>query len=180
MRNIASRIQWIPTLLLAATLAAGNALAEKPSWAGGGNDKKDKRERSEKGQGNNKGKRADRDRDSDKRDNDKRSSRVVTHFSDQHRVVIREYYGEQYRTGRCPPGLAKKNNGCMPPGQARQLVPGQPVPAGVTLYPVPQPVIVQLPPPPYGYRYARVGNDIVLVRNENQLIVDIIVGLLKS
>jgi hypothetical protein len=23
--------------------------------------------------------------------------------------------------GACPPGLAKKNNGCMPPGQARQL-----------------------------------------------------------
>jgi hypothetical protein len=23
--------------------------------------------------------------------------------------------------GGCPPGLAKKNNGCMPPGQARKL-----------------------------------------------------------
>ena len=25
--------------------------------------------------------------------------------------------------GGCPPGLAKKNNGCLPPGQARKLVP---------------------------------------------------------
>jgi hypothetical protein len=26
-----------------------------------------------------------------------------------------------YGVGGCPPGLAKKNNGCMPPGQARKL-----------------------------------------------------------
>lgn len=105
---------------------------------------------------------------------------VGGYFSDQHRSHAREYYTQHYSRGKsCPPGLAKKNNGCMPPGQAKKLTVGQPVPVGVTLYPVPQPVMVQLPPPPYGYRYARVGNDIVLVRNENQLIVDIIVGLLS-
>jgi len=27
--------------------------------------------------------------------------------------------------GGCPPGLAKKNNGCMPPGQARKLARGE-------------------------------------------------------
>jgi hypothetical protein len=26
-----------------------------------------------------------------------------------------------YGMGNCPPGLAKKNNGCMPPGQAKKL-----------------------------------------------------------
>ena len=26
-----------------------------------------------------------------------------------------------YRDGGCPPGLAKKNNGCLPPGQAKKL-----------------------------------------------------------
>ena len=26
-----------------------------------------------------------------------------------------------YGVGGCPPGLAKKNNGCMPPGQAKKL-----------------------------------------------------------
>jgi hypothetical protein len=30
-----------------------------------------------------------------------------------------------YGYGRCPPGLAKKHNGCMPPGQARKLARGQ-------------------------------------------------------
>ena len=39
-------------------------------------------------------------------------------------------------------------------------------------------MISQLPSPPYGYRYARLGNDIVLVQSQNNLIVDIIVGVL--
>ena len=30
-----------------------------------------------------------------------------------------------YGHGGCPPGLAKKHNGCMPPGQARKLARGQ-------------------------------------------------------
>ncbi|URD61020.1 hypothetical protein M8312_00415 [Sphingomonas sp. KRR8] len=30
-------------------------------------------------------------------------------------------YGYGYNDRGCPPGLAKKHNGCMPPGQARRL-----------------------------------------------------------
>lgn len=102
-----------------------------------------------------------------------------TYFNDQQRTVVREYYVQNYANGKkCPPGLAKKNNGCMPPGQGGQWVVGQPVPRGVTIYAVPQPVILQLPPAPYGYRYARIGGDIVLVQQQNNLIVDIIQGLL--
>lgn len=29
--------------------------------------------------------------------------------------------GYSYGGGGCPPGLAKKNNGCLPPGQAKKL-----------------------------------------------------------
>ena len=29
--------------------------------------------------------------------------------------------GYGYGTAGCPPGLAKKNNGCLPPGQAKKL-----------------------------------------------------------
>ena len=102
-----------------------------------------------------------------------------TYFNDQQRTLVREYFVQNYSNGkRCPPGLAKKNNGCSPPGQARSWVVGQPVPRGVTVYSVPQPVFRQLPPAPYGYRYARIGGDIVLVQQQNNLIVDIIQGLL--
>ena len=33
--------------------------------------------------------------------------------------------GAGYGVGGCPPGLAKKHNGCMPPGQAKKLYRGQ-------------------------------------------------------
>jgi hypothetical protein len=37
--------------------------------------------------------------------------------------------------GGCPPGLAKKNNGCLPPGQAKKLfAQGQRVPNGYNGY----------------------------------------------
>jgi Ni/Co efflux regulator RcnB len=102
-----------------------------------------------------------------------------TYFNDQQRTVVRDYYAQNYsERKRCPPGLAKKNNGCMPPGRAPQWVVGQPVPRGVTSYAVPQPVIMQLPPAPYGYRYSRIGGDIVLIQQQNNLIVDIIQSLL--
>jgi hypothetical protein len=35
-----------------------------------------------------------------------------------------------YGVGGCPPGLAKKHNGCMPPGQAKKLIRGQRFPDG--------------------------------------------------
>jgi Ni/Co efflux regulator RcnB len=77
----------------------------------------------------------------------------------------------------CPPGLAKKNNGCLPPGQAKKIVVGQRVPSGAVYY-VPQPVLSTLPAPPLGHRYAVIGHDVVLVRDDTQLIVDILRGLI--
>ena len=35
-----------------------------------------------------------------------------------------------YGVGGCPPGLAKKENGCLPPGQAKKLLRGGYVPHG--------------------------------------------------
>ena len=35
------------------------------------------------------------------------------------------YNAYGYGIGGCPPGLAKKHNGCMPPGQAKKLARGQ-------------------------------------------------------
>ena len=101
------------------------------------------------------------------------------YFNDQHRTYARQYYSTTYKDGkRCPPGLAKKNNGCMPPGQVQDLVVGQPIPSNVKVYQVAQPVIQKLPPAPAGYRYERIGGDIVLVQQQNNIVVDVIKGLL--
>ena len=150
----------------------------------------------EKGNGNGNGKHSEKheqkeqeksEKQAEKREDKREGKREVTviqpgsYFNDQNRTYVRQYYTENYGNGkRCPPGLAKKNNGCMPPGQARNWVVGQPVPRGVTVYSVPQPVIRQLPAAPYGYRYVLIGGDVVLVQQQNNLIVDIIQGLLKG
>lgn len=157
--------------LVAGVLAAAPALAEKPSWAGG--EKGDRGEQNDRGEGRSKhghGKHKSSDRDG-------RNERRHEHFSDQHRTVIHEYYVEQYRTGRCPPGLAKKRNGCMPPGQAKKWKIGRPLPRDVIFYDLPQPVIVQIGPPPAGHRYVRVASDILLIAIGTGMIVDAIEDL---
>lgn len=41
------------------------------------------------------------------------------------------YNAYGYGIGGCPPGLAKKHNGCLPPGQAKKLYRGQRYPSGL-------------------------------------------------
>ena len=85
------------------------------------------------------------------------------------------YYDDRDdRRAGCPPGLAKKHNGCMPPGQAKKLAVGHPLPPGA-VYTIPRHVRTQLPPPPAGYRYAVVNNRVVLVSGGN-LVVDILMS----
>lgn len=122
-------------------------------------------------------KQAEKQRKSDAK-HERQEVKVGAYFNDQHRAYVQQYYSQHYGNKHgCPPGLAKKNNGCMPPGQARNWAVGQPIPRGVTVYSVPQPVIVQLPPAPYGYRYVRLGSDIVLVQRQNNLVIDIMLNV---
>lgn len=154
------------TLLLGAM--GGPAWAEKPEWAGKGHGKKNDRHE----------KHEDRDDHGGKRE--RREARVGRYFNEHDRQVVRVYYDERYggRKG-CPPGLAKKNNGCLPPGQAKKYVVGQPLPAGVVMYPVPQPVLVQLPPAPAGHKYVRVAADILLIAVGTSMVVDAMGDLLR-
>jgi len=86
-------------------------------------------------------------------------------FQDKDRFAVRNYYAELGRHGQCPPGLAKKENGCMPPGQAKRWQMGAPLPSGVVYYSLPPSLVVQLTPPPEGYRYVRVASDILMIAN---------------
>lgn len=86
-----------------------------------------------------------------------------SHFQDRDRVVVRDYFSEVARKGQCPPGLAKKQNGCMPPGQAKRWRVGERLPQEVVYYELPPSLVVQLTPPPAGYRYVRVASDILMI-----------------
>lgn len=162
----------IVALAIASLLMAGSAIAKKD---GDDHDKGDKQSEKYERKAEKRSEKSENKAEKREREDIKQGA----YFNDQQRTLVREYYTTTFSSSkRCPPGLAKKNNGCLPPGQVRNLAVGQPVPTNITVYPVAQPVIRMLPPAPVGYRYARIGGDIVLVQQQNNLIVDIIQGLL--
>ncbi len=160
-------------LALAALFASGSALADKPEWAGGG--KNDRHERKDQRDGRDDDRRDDRRGDfRDDRRNDRRGDSVEFHFRDDNRRLVNDYYGQQFRSGHCPPGLAKKNNGCMPPGQAKKWRRGYALPHDVRYYDLPRDLVVRLPPPPQGHRYVRVASDILLIAIGSSMVIDAI------
>lgn len=153
-------------LVIAGTLAATPVLADKPPWAGGGNGEQHERKEWRESQGG-------KDWGHDERP----PFRERGYFDDHHRAFVHDYYADQIRAGRCPPGLAKKHNGCMPPGQAKKWMMGQPLPRDVIAYDLPPAIIGQIGVPPEGYRYVRVANDILLISTGTRMIVDAILDL---
>lgn len=141
--------------LVIGALAAGPALADKPSWAG------------EKG-GNARGK---------EHRKEAREEQRSGHFGDRQHLAVREYFGAEFKTGRCPPGLAKKRNGCLPPGQAKKWEIGRPLARDVVYYEVPKPLVVQLGQPPAGHKYVRVAGDILMIAVGTAIVVDAIQDL---
>jgi hypothetical protein len=98
--------------------------------------------------------------------------------ADRDRNAVYTYYRSDFAAGNCAPGLAKKNNGCLPPGQAKKLwAIGQPLPGTVVFYPLPGPLLMQLTPAPSGYQYVRVANDILLMAVGTRLITAAIADL---
>lgn len=88
---------------------------------------------------------------------------VNINFAEADRRVIYDYYGDIARHGKCPPGLAKKHNGCMPPGQAKKWAIGRPLPRDVIFYPVPPDLLGRISVAPPGYKYVRVASDVLLI-----------------
>lgn len=101
-----------------------------------------------------------------------------THFKDEHKTAISEYYEEQFlSTHRCPPGLTRNYDGCVPSDKAHKWKTGQPLPRNATTYDLPPEIVARIGPPPSGHRYVRVDSDILLVTTGTSLIVDIIEDL---
>ncbi|HEX5806586.1 MAG TPA: hypothetical protein VFY31_09665 [Macromonas sp.] len=174
------------TLGVGAFMTLGQpAWAEKPDWVQNGNgkgkheqrdDHRDKRERHDRED------RHDRD-DRAYRDGSDRSGVSVgvsvqlapgvgVYFGTGQRTVVNDYYRPQFAAGKCPPGLAKKNNGCLPPGQAKKWAVGQRLPAGVERYPLPADLRVRLGPPPAGHEFVRVAGDILLIAVGTSMVID--------
>ena len=125
MKPASMKMKCAFALVIDGILAAGPVMADKPSWAGAGKGGKDER--------------ADRrdDQRGERSEAKGPSAETRRHFEDRHHAIVRDYYGEPLRGGRCPPGLAKKQNGCMPPGQSRKWQLGRALPRDVVYYEVP-------------------------------------------
>ncbi|WP_332738294.1 hypothetical protein [Hydrogenophaga sp.] len=180
--NAPPRTFWaFAGLSLAMALSASPALAEKPDHAGGG--KPDKWEKSDRGGKSSKGARDDQPRHTQQGSGDRSSTNVAVqiniggYFQDSQRVAVREYYEPRFRAGNCPPGLAKKNNGCMPPGQAKKWRKGYRLPSDVVYYAVPNEISIRLGAPPAGHKYVRVAADILLIAVGTSMVVDAIEDL---
>jgi len=105
---------------------------------------------------------------------------VSVHFSSEQRHAVESFFVEQHGRGGCPPGLAKKNNGCLPPGQAKKLYTvGQPLPKGVPTAPPPAEIRVKIGEPPAGYLYVMVDSDLVKLAVGTMMVVDAIDGLVN-
>ena len=70
-------------------------------------------------------------------------------FRDNDRIVINDYIARDWRP--------------LPRAYAPRYLIGAPLAYGVDYYPVPQDVLVQLQPVPYGYQYVRVDDDVLLL-----------------
>jgi Ni/Co efflux regulator RcnB len=94
------------------------------------------------------------------------------YFREGEREHVRAWYSEEFRRGNCPPGLAKKHNGCLPPGQARRWRVGQPLDRDLEYHDLPPALLVTLSPAPSGYHYVRVANDILLIAAGTGMVLD--------
>jgi Ni/Co efflux regulator RcnB len=159
MKRIVIEKNCILALFIVLTFVFTNhALADKPIWASSKNKGGKQEQKKEK-------------------HNNRSGTKASVQFDEQQRNVIHNYYTEQYHAGHCPPGLAKKNNGCMPPGQAKKWQVGQPLPREVIFHNLPSEVVVELGPPPSGYRFVRVASDILLIAQGTGMVMDAIQDL---
>jgi Ni/Co efflux regulator RcnB len=139
-------------------LAVGNAFAEKPISPGNGKNKEAKGNKVEK-KSNNKA-----------RESNRKDASVTFSFGSDDRRIVTDYFGAQARKGDCPPGLAKKGNGCQPPGQAKKWKKGYPL--RDRYYDLPDELVIRLPVPPLNHRYVRVAGDILMIAIGTSMVVD--------
>lgn len=100
-------------------------------------------------------------------------------FYENDRQAVYSYFSEPKHRAQCPPGLAKKNNGCQPPGQYKKWQKGKALNKHTRYYELPSELRHRLPRPHEGYRYIRVDNDVLLVEVATLLVLDAIENIFR-
>lgn len=176
--------QQFPLYALSAALAMTgcSVVAEAPPGGGMGRDNGRYERQDDRRADRRDDRRGDRDDDRRgyRRDDDRRGGSVQVqiggYFGDRQRSDVYSYYGQPTRA-HCPPGLAKKNNGCQPPGQAKKWKLGQPLPRDIGYSPVEADIRIRLGTPPAGYEFVRVAQDILMIAVGTSIVIDAIEDL---
>lgn len=99
-------------------------------------------------------------------------------ISQRDRDAVYSYYGIDHAAGDCPPGLSKESYGCLPAGGGRgSWAIGKPLARDVFVYPLPAVLLGQLSPPPNGYQYGRIGNDVLILANDSRMVAAAVAGV---
>jgi hypothetical protein len=103
---------------------------------------------------------------------------VSVAFSSEQRRAVEAWFVETHGRGGCPPGLAKKDNGCLPPGQAKKrYAVGRPLPRDLDTHAPSAEIRARIGEPPEGYLYVMVDGDLLKLAAGTRLVVDAIDGL---
>ncbi len=168
-------LKWLVMLFVTA-LISGPAMAEKPPHAGKGKAKaeqvKDKGKPAKHGH-----KDAGKHNAGGHEASHSGGSIADVFFGGSQRDIIRDYYGNQFKSGHCPPGLAKKNNGCLPPGQAKKWRVGHRLPGDVIYHDLPNDLLRRLGHNDPAYKLIRVGADILKIGVGTGLVVEAVEDL---
>jgi Ni/Co efflux regulator RcnB len=159
-------------MLSVAFLMSSSANADKPSWSEGDKAEKhqQKRHKIRERHGYQYTGRSNQDQDRSHYNGGK-------YFNDHDRSFVKGFFANEYQAGHCPPGLDKKSNGCMPPGQAKKWMIGQRMPQDVVYYDLPPDLVRGIGMPPPGYDYVRVASDILLIAIGTGIVMDAIYDL---
>ena len=164
-----------PTLVAAATIAVmglaptSQAFAEKPAHAGKPSHAGKGGKHGGKGKAAKHGKHGKQDRG---------DVSIQVTFGEDGRAHVRSHYRNEYAAQPCPPGLAKKRNGCLPPGQAKKrYAKGDIIPDEIVLSPIPGRLEVRLKPLPRGYVYRYVDGQVLVVAEAAKKVIDAVVLL---
>jgi len=167
-----NRLTAIALFLTIALGGTSTALAKKPEDPGN-NGKNGKPNSHQQQTGDHQGKESSYRNDSN-REQSRDYHLADNFFTDSQRHIISDYYGREIASGNCPPGLAKKHNGCQPPGQAKKWRRGYPLPGDVVYHDLPSTLLHQLGHTPEGHKIVRVGTDLLLISIGTGMVVDAI------
>jgi hypothetical protein len=97
-------------------------------------------------------------------------------FTVAEREIIRQYF-EQHREHYKPRSRGRGRDGGLPPGIARNLARGKPLPPGIARQ-FPDRLASELPPSPDGFERIYIDDRVLLVEIGTQLVHDILSDLL--